>query len=88
MKLFRTRTFNKDYQKLKFTDRQYEKYIKYLALLLNEKPLPPEARDHRLIGNYSGFREFHVSGDVLVIYCIEEGILRLTRIGSHAQLYK
>jgi len=68
MKLFRTKTFNKDYQKLKFTDRQYEKYIKYLALLLNEKRLPPEARDHRLIGNYSGFREFHVSGDVLVIY--------------------
>ena len=88
MKLFRTRTFKKDYQKLKFTDRQYEKYIKYLASLLNETPLPPEARDHRLIGNYAGFREFNVSGDVLVIYCIEKGILRLTRIGSHAQLYK
>jgi len=87
-KLFRTRTFKKDYQKLKFTDPQYEKYIKYLALLLNEKPLPPEPRDHCLIGNYSGFREFHVSGDVLVIYCIEKDILRLTRIGSHAQLYK
>ena len=34
MKLFRTRTFNKDYQKLRITDRQYGKYIKYLALLL------------------------------------------------------
>jgi mRNA interferase YafQ len=88
MKLFRTKTFKKDYQKLKINDQQYEKYISYLYLLLNEKQLPPEAKDHRLIGNYSDFREFHVSGDVLVIYCIEDEILRLTRIGTHAQLYK
>jgi mRNA interferase YafQ len=88
MKLFRTRTFKKDYQKLKITDQQYEKYINYLYLLLNEKPLPLGARDHSLIGNFLGFREFHVSGDVLVIYCIEDDILRLTRIGTHAHLYK
>jgi len=88
MKLFRTRTFKKDYQKLKITDEQYERYIKYVSLLLDEQPLPPEARDHNLIGNYSGFREFHIGGDSLVIYSIEQEILKLTRIGTHAQLYK
>lgn len=87
MKLFRTKTFKKDYQKLKVTDKQYERYIKYLSLLLDEKPLPPEAKDHNLIGNYAGFREYHVGGDILVIYCIEDDIIRLTRIGTHAQLY-
>ena len=76
MKLFRTKTFKKDYQKLKINDKQYGKYIRYLSLLLEDNALPPEARDHNLIGNYSGFREFHVSGDVLVIYCIEDDILR------------
>jgi len=88
MKLFRAKSFRKDYQKLKISDKQYEKYIKYLSLLLGEQSLPDEARDHNLIGNYLGFREFHIGGDVLVIYCIEDEILRLTRIGTHSQLYK
>ncbi len=88
MKLFRTKIFKKDYQKLKMTDTQYTKYIQFLSMLLNGKELPLEARDHNLIGNYSGFKEFHVGGDLLVIYWIEDDILRLTRIGTHSQLFK
>ena len=88
MKLFRTKIFKKDYQKLKMTDTQYTKYIKFLSMLLDGRELPLEARDHNLIGNYSGFKEFYVGGDLLVIYCIEEDILRLTRIGTHSQLLK
>jgi len=78
MKLFRAKSFRKDYQKLKISDKQYEKYIKYLSLLLGEQSLPAEALDHNLIGNYLGFREFHIGGDVLVIYCIEDEILSCT----------
>jgi len=88
MILFRSKTFKKDYHKIKLTDLQYAKYIKWLSFLLDGKTLPVEARDHNLIGNYSGFREFHVGGDLLVIYCIEDDIIRLTRIGTHSQLFK
>jgi mRNA interferase YafQ len=88
MKLFRTKTFKKDYQKLKMTDNQFAKYIKFLSLLLEGKELPLEARDHDLIGNYLDFREFHIGGDLLVVYCIKDDILRLTRIGSHSQIFK
>ncbi|WP_155309791.1 type II toxin-antitoxin system YafQ family toxin [Desulfosarcina ovata] len=88
MKLFRTKTYRKDYQKIKMKDSQYEKYIQFLSLLLDEKELPLEARDHNLIGNFSGFREFHVGGDLIVIYSIEENTLRLVRIGSHSQLFR
>ena len=88
MKLFRTKTFKKDYQKLQMADSQYVKYIKYLSLLLDEKELPIEARDHELIGNYSGFKEFHIGGDLLVVYCVEDDIIRLTRIGTHSQIFK
>ena len=88
MKLFRTKIFKKDYQKLKMSDTQYEKYIKFLSMLLDGKALPLEARDHNLIGDYSGFKEFHIGGDLLVIYCIEDDILRLTRIGIHSQLFR
>ena len=58
MKLFRAKIFKKDYQRLKISDNQYTKYIKYLSLLLEGKALPLEARDHTLIGNYSDFKEF------------------------------
>jgi len=88
MELFRAKTFKKDYQKLKISDKQYAKHIKYLSLLLEGKALPLEARDHSLIGNYSGFREFHIGGDLLVVYYIEDDIIRLTRIGTHSQIFK
>jgi hypothetical protein len=37
MKLFRSKTFKKDYQRLKMTDNQYSKYIRFLSLMLEEK---------------------------------------------------
>ena len=88
MKLFRTKTFKKDYQKLKMSDSQYTKYIKFLSLLLEGKPLPGVARDHSLVGNHSGFKEFHIGGDLLVVYCIEDDMVRLTRIGTHSQIFR
>lgn len=88
MKLFRTKTFKKEYAKTNMTDTQYVKYLKYLVILLEENELPPESRDHSLSGEYIGFREFHIGGDLLVIYVIEDDILRLTRIGTHSQLFK
>ncbi len=87
MKLFRTKVFLKDYKNVKMTDNQYGRYIRFVSLLLNGNELPEEARDHNLIGNYSGFREFHVASDLLVIYCIEDDIVKLTRIGTHSQLF-
>jgi mRNA interferase YafQ len=88
MKLFRAKTFKKDYQRLKLSDNQYAQYIKYLSLLLEGKTLPFKARDHKLIGNYSGFKKFHIGGDVLVVYYIEDDTIRLTRIGTHSQIFK
>ena len=88
MQLFRTKTFKKEYAKVKITDTQYVKYLKYIVTLLEENELPSESRDHSLNGEYIGFREFHIGGDLLVIYVIENDILRLTRIGTHAQLFR
>lgn len=88
MQLFRTKTFKKEYPKIKMADTQYAKYLKYIVTILDDKALPPESRDHSLTGEYAGFREFHIGGDLLVIYTIEENILRLTRIGTHSQLFR
>ncbi len=87
LKLFRAKIFLKDYRKIKFTDKTYLKYVVFITTLLRKETLPKEALDHPLKGNYHKFREFHISGDLLVIYCIEDKTLKLIRIGSHSELF-
>jgi len=87
LKLFRTKTFLKEYRKIKFTDKLYLKYVVYITTLLKEESMPQEAKDHPLKGNYSDYREFHISGDLLLIYRVEDEILKLIRVGSHSELF-
>ncbi|MEA1919575.1 MAG: type II toxin-antitoxin system YafQ family toxin [Campylobacterota bacterium] len=88
LKLFRTKIFLKEYSKIKFTDKLYMKYIVYVTSLLKEENLPVESKDHQLKGMWDEFCEFHISGDLLVIYKIKNNTLYLARIGSHSQLFK
>lgn len=50
--------------------------------------LATKYRDHALGGQWRGFRELHISGDWLLIYCINDDALTLvlTRTGSHDRL--
>ncbi|GAX87002.1 mRNA interferase YafQ [Lebetimonas natsushimae] len=86
--LKRHKQFIKDFNKIKITDTQFQKFINYISLLLNNKELPAEARDHFLTGEWSDTREFHVGGDLLVIYIKTDKDLILIRIGTHSQLFK
>ena len=69
------------------SNQHYSKYILFLATLLKEEALPIEAKDHPLSGQYQDTREFHISGDLLVIYFTTQTELVLIRIGSHSQLF-
>jgi len=88
LKLFRTKIFLKEYSKIKFTDKLYLKYVVYVTTLLKEENLALESRDHQLKGDWNNFCEFHVSGNLLVIYKIKNNTLYLARIGTHSQLFK
>jgi len=88
LKIKRHKTFVKDLKKLQLSDQHFSRYILFIARLIEGVPLPKEALNHPLKGNYEGFFEFHISGDVLVIYKIVDGELWLIRIGTHAQLFK
>ena len=70
------------------SDKHLTKFIQYLHTLAIHKTLPPDAKDHSLNGEWSDFREFHVSGDLLVIYQIENEVIKLVRLGTHSQLFK
>jgi len=82
----RQKSFSKDLTKVKMSNQHYSKYILYLSTLMQENILPIEAKDHSLSGQYQDTREFHVSGDLLIIYFTTETELVLIRIGSHSQL--
>jgi mRNA interferase YafQ len=62
--------------------------INYISLLLNNKELPAESRDHYLTGKCGDTREFHLGGDLLVVYIKTDKELILIRIGTHSQLFK
>ncbi len=88
MTLKRHKFFKKDELKVKLTDEQYTKRIKYLSLILENRALPGEARDHDLLGEYKGFREFHLGGDMLIVYTVRDDALYLQRMGTHSQLFR
>jgi len=49
--------------------------------------LPPKNVDHNLSGNYTGYRECHISPDWLLIYRQDGNELLLYRTGTHADLF-
>lgn len=63
-----------------------EATIKQLCLGLR---LPDSFRDHKLTGEFQGFRECHIAPDWLLIYRKYEDvlILELVATGSHTNLF-
>ena len=57
--------------------------------LAEDKPLPPEKRDHFLTGKWIGYRECHVQPDFLLIYKKDDknNLIRFERVGSHSELF-
>lgn len=82
------KTFTKEVKKAKLNPTNTAKLFMFISLLLNEEELPSESRDHELTGNYKDTKEFHISGDLLVVYRIEDNTLELLRIGTHSQLFR
>lgn len=82
--LERTNTFKRDFKKHGDLDTVL---IEILYLLLNDKPLPQQYKDHELIGNWKGFRECHIKPDLLLIYRKNDDLSQLVRLGSHSELF-
>ena len=89
MKISRHKQFKKDFSKYfkVMSDKHFQSFINAVSLLINNKTLPPEYKDHQLKGELSKFREFHIGGDLLVIYTIENDVLYLLRLGTHSELF-
>lgn len=82
-----TRQFERDIKRVKKQGKNLEKIKIIIRTLLQEKPLDPIHRDHKLIGNYQGRRECHIESDWLLIYKLEEKRIIFERTGSHSDLF-
>ena len=81
--------FKKDYRRA--VRRGYDIHLleKVIRLLAEQKSLPQKYKDHDLLGDYTGYRECHITPDWFLIYRIDrEGLtLVLTRTGTHSDLF-
>ena len=88
----RSGAFKRDYRRVKASPRHHdlEQRLKaILELLIEDRPLLPAHRDHALTGDWIGYRECHVRPDLLLIYDKPQpDLLRLFRLGSHADLFR
>lgn len=88
-KLVLTSMFKKDLKTVKKRGYDLQLLSDIVDTLALGLPLDEKYKDHKLIGNYQGCRECHITPDWLLIYEIteEELILYLTRTGTHSDLF-
>ena len=91
LKLEFTGQFKRDYKLALKRGCDPRKFQKVVAMLCEEKPLPPSYRDHALTNprNYKDVRECHIEPDWLLIYRIKKEtlLLQMLRTGSHSDLF-
>lgn len=65
------------------------KYITAIHCLLNRLPLPENYQDHALVGEWRGYRDCHIQGDLVLIYQYvirdEFDELKFSRLNTHSK---
>lgn len=87
---FPTKQYEKSFKKLKHSGKFNETELnKAIDILCRGEKLNSTYQDHDLHGEYFGYRECHIQGDILLIYRVEGNklVLVLFDIGSHSELF-
>lgn len=85
MHISRTKTFEKQYQKLplKVQVQFDERFMLWLS-----DPADSRLRVHSLAGKYAGFYSMNITGDIRALYRYEgDDLVIFALIGSHSALY-
>jgi mRNA interferase YafQ len=83
-----SKRFKKDYARSLSQGKDMGKLDDLLHLLMNEKTLPAQYKDHPLIGEWTHFRDAHIEFDWILICRIdkESQSLLLAALGSHSEI--
>lgn len=85
-----TKQFQKSFNKILSSGKIKRNEVEIVInILCKGNNLPSMYRSHKLNGDYEGYSECHIRGDLLMIYKIEKDklILVLLDIGSHSELF-
>ena len=80
--------FQRDVKIVKKRGLDTELLKEVLEEIINEKPLPPKRRNHKLTGNWTGRWECHIAPDWLLIYRYSGLDVIFERTGTHSDLFR
>lgn len=84
MKVVFQKRAEKQYQKLDKKDQERVKAALDLFLL---HPAHPQLHNHRLHGDANRYFSINASGDLRILYMLDQYIFIVVMIGTHSQLY-
>lgn len=80
--------FKKDFKKArKLPLSELKAIFDIISALERGEILDEKFKDHELMGNWANYRECHIRPELLLIYRLEDSILKLARLGSHSELF-
>ncbi len=88
-----TKDFDRDWKRIEASGKHDMHRVKEAMsiLAINDGPMPTEWKDHELTGEFEGYRECHVKGDLLLVYQVIEGskfeLLVFSRIATHSEIF-
>ena len=88
LKIEFSNSFKKDYVKVQKQGKNIVKLDDLIIKLSKSESIPAKNKDHQLKGDLKDYRELHIEPDWLLIYQVDENILRLIGTGSHSYLFE
>jgi mRNA interferase YafQ len=89
LKVEYTGQFKRDLKLAKRRDKNLNLLQKIMDLIVSQKILGLQLKDHTLSGNWAGHRELHIEPDWLLIYKLypKQSTVIFVRTGTHSDLF-
>ena len=74
---------------MKKQNRDLTELFNVVNIIAKGETLDKKYRDHKLVGIFNDYREWHIENDFLLVYKIEKDklILILYRAGNHSEIF-
>ena len=82
-----SKDFKRDLKKLTAEIMLSSEFIEVFYCLQHDLPLPEKYKDHSLTGDWRGYRDCHIKNDLVLIYKIEDDLIKLARVNSHSEVF-
>jgi mRNA interferase YafQ len=96
LELTKTNLYKKELKLMLKRGRNGQKMFDIITMILDNANqgvehhllLPEKYCLHKLIGKYKGYWECHIEPDWLLVYYLDDEVLRLERTGTHNDIFK